>query len=60
VRELPPPPTGTGTGIDYPRLRARPVPGVLGQITARTEAHTFRHARTYALADGQRQISRQT
>lgn len=35
---------------------AQPQPGVLGQITARAEAHVIRLALTYALADGQRQI----
>jgi uncharacterized protein DUF3987 len=35
----------------YRRL-ARPLPGVLGQITARAEAHTIRIALLYALADG--------
>jgi hypothetical protein len=41
---------------DAYRQLARPLPGVLGQITARAEAHTIRLALTYALADGQRQI----
>ncbi|MGH2744429.1 MAG: DUF3987 domain-containing protein, partial [Thermoleophilaceae bacterium] len=36
---------------------ALPQPGVLGQITARAEAHTIRLALLYALADGQQQIS---
>ena len=35
---------------------AQPQPGVLGQITARAEAHTIRLALLYALADGKRQI----
>jgi hypothetical protein len=35
---------------------ARPLPGVLGQITARAEAHTIRLALLYVLADGKRQI----
>ncbi len=39
------------------RQLARSVPGVLGQITARAEAHTIRLALLYALADGQRQIT---
>jgi hypothetical protein len=38
------------------RQLARPFPGVLGQITARAEAHTVRLALLYALADGQRHI----
>ncbi|MCA1677871.1 MAG: DUF3987 domain-containing protein [Actinobacteria bacterium] len=42
---------------DAYRQLARPLPGVLGQITARAEAHTIRLALTYALADGQRQIN---
>jgi hypothetical protein len=41
---------------DAYRQLARPVPGVLGQITARAEAHTIRLALLYALAAGQRQI----
>jgi hypothetical protein len=40
----------------YRRL-ARPLPGMLGQITARAEAHTIRLALLYALADGKRHIS---
>ncbi|MGH2862078.1 MAG: DUF3987 domain-containing protein [Solirubrobacteraceae bacterium] len=39
------------------RQLAQPLPGVLGQITARAEAHTIRLALTYALADGKQQIS---
>ncbi len=39
------------------RQLAHPLPGVLGQITARAEAHTIRLALLYALTDGQRQIS---
>ena len=35
---------------------AQPLPGIVGQITARAEAHTIRLALTYALTDGQRQI----
>ena len=35
---------------------AQPRDGILGQITARAEAHTIRLALIYALADGQRQI----
>jgi hypothetical protein len=38
------------------RQLAQPLPGVLGQITARAEAHTIRLALIYALADGKRQI----
>jgi hypothetical protein len=38
---------------------ARPLPGVLGQITARAEAHTIRLALIYALADGKKRISPQ-
>jgi hypothetical protein len=41
---------------DAYRQLARPVPGVLGQITARAEAHTIRLALLYTLADGKRQI----
>ncbi|MCA1680992.1 MAG: DUF3987 domain-containing protein [Actinobacteria bacterium] len=44
---------------DAYRQLARPLPGVLGQITARAEAHTIRLALTYALADGQRHIGPQ-
>ena len=36
-----------------------PLPGVLGQITARAEAHTIRLALIYALADGKQQIGPQ-
>jgi hypothetical protein len=39
------------------RQLAHPLPGIIGQITARAEAHTIRLALIYALADGQRQIS---
>jgi len=42
---------------DAYRQLSQPHPGVLGQITARAEAHTIRLALTYALADGRRQIS---
>lgn len=42
---------------DAYRQLAHPVPGVLGQITARAEAHTIRLALLYALADGQRLIA---
>jgi hypothetical protein len=38
---------------------ARPCDGIIGQITARAEAHTIRLALIYALADGQRQIGPQ-
>lgn len=41
---------------DAYRQLARPLPGVLGQITARAEAHAIRLALIYALADGQKQI----
>jgi hypothetical protein len=36
---------------------ARPLPGPVGQITARAEAHVIRLALLYTLADGQRQIA---
>lgn len=36
---------------------AQPRDGILGQITARAEAHTIRLALLYALADGKRQIA---
>ena len=42
---------------DAYRQLARPLPGMLGQITARAEAHTIRLTLIYALADGQRQIT---
>jgi hypothetical protein len=41
------------------RQLAEPRPGIVGQITARAEAHTIRLALLYALTDGQRQIIRQ-
>ena len=41
------------------RQLARPLPGVLGQITARAEAHTIRLALLYTLADGAKQIGPQ-
>jgi hypothetical protein len=44
---------------DAYRQLARPLPGVLGQITARAEAHTIRLALIYALADGKRHIAPQ-
>lgn len=44
---------------DAYRHLARPLPGVLGQITARAEAHTIRLALIYALADGKRHIATQ-
>jgi len=44
---------------DAYRQLARPLPGVLGQITARAEAHTIRLALLYTLADGKRQIGPQ-
>lgn len=42
---------------DAYRQLARSLPGVLGQITARAEAHTIRLALLHALADGKNQIS---
>ena len=42
----------------YRRL-AQPAPGIVGQITARAEAHTIRLALIYALADGKRHIAPQ-
>jgi hypothetical protein len=44
---------------DAYRQLAQPQPGIIGQITARAEAHTIRLALLYALADGQRQIGPQ-
>ena len=44
---------------DAYRQLARPIPGVLGQITARAEAHTIRLALLYALTDGNNQIGPQ-
>jgi Protein of unknown function (DUF3987) len=44
---------------DAYRQLARPLPGVLGQITARAEAHTIRIALIYTLADGKQRISPQ-
>jgi len=44
---------------DAYRQLARPLPGVLGQITARAEAHTIRLALLYALADAKQQIGPQ-
>jgi hypothetical protein len=41
------------------RQLAEPLPGIIGQITARAEAHTIRLALLYALTDSQRQISPQ-
>lgn len=41
---------------DAYRQLARSQPGMVGQITARAEAHTIRLALLYTLADGQRQI----
>lgn len=38
---------------------AEPQPGIVGQITARAEAHTIRLALIYALADSAKQISPQ-
>ena len=40
----------------YRRLATQPHDGIIGQITARAEAHVIRLALLYALADGQRQI----
>ena len=39
------------------RQLARPHNGIIGQITARAEAHTIRLALIYALTDGKRQIT---
>jgi hypothetical protein len=44
---------------DAYRQLAQPIPGVLGQITARAEAHVIRLALLYALADGKQQIGPQ-
>jgi hypothetical protein len=41
------------------RQLTEPHPGIVGQITARAEAHTIRLALLYTLTDGQRQISPQ-
>ncbi len=41
------------------RQLSRPLPGVLGQITARAEAHTIRLALLYALTDAAKQINPQ-
>ena len=40
----------------YRQLAAQPADGIVGQITARAEAHVIRLALLYALADGQSQI----
>jgi hypothetical protein len=40
----------------YRQLAAQPADGIVGQITARAEAHVIRLALIYALADGQSQI----
>jgi hypothetical protein len=40
----------------YRQLAAQPADGIVGQLTARAEAHIIRLALLYALADGQRQI----
>ena len=40
----------------YRQLATQPAHGIIGQITARAEAHIIRLALTYALADGQSQI----
>lgn len=42
---------------DAYRQLAQPQPGIVGQITARAEAHTIRLALLYALADGKQQIA---
>jgi hypothetical protein len=44
---------------DAYRQLARPLPGVLGQITARAEAHTIRLALLYTLADAKQHIGPQ-
>jgi hypothetical protein len=44
---------------DAYRQLARPLPDMLGQITARAEAHTIRLALIYTLADGHKQIGPQ-
>jgi hypothetical protein len=44
---------------DAYRQLAQPQPGIVGQITARAEAHTIRLALLYALADAKRQIGPQ-
>jgi len=44
---------------DAYRQLARPLPGALGQITARAEAHTIRLALIYALTDGKQHIDPQ-
>jgi hypothetical protein len=41
------------------RQLSHPAPGVLGQITARAEAHTIRLALLYTLADGKQRIGPQ-
>jgi hypothetical protein len=41
------------------RQLTEPHPGIVGQITARAEAHTIRLALLYTLTDGQRHISRE-
>ncbi len=41
------------------RQLAHPLPGTVGQITARAEAHTIRLALIYALTDGQQHIAPQ-
>jgi len=40
----------------YHQLATQPADGIIGQITARAEAHVIRLALIYALADGQPQI----
>jgi hypothetical protein len=44
---------------DTYRQLAQPQPGIVGQITARAEAHTIRLALIYALTDGKREIGPQ-
>jgi hypothetical protein len=41
------------------RQLSEPLPGIIGQITARAEAHTIRLALIYALSDAAKQISPQ-
>jgi hypothetical protein len=41
----------------YHQLATQPADGIIGQITARAEAHVIRLALLYTLADGQSQIS---
>ena len=50
-------PTPASSGITPTDNSPNRRPGIVGQITARAEAHTIRLALLYTLADGQRQIS---